>query len=157
MSRFNSEAKYLLCETKKQRITLNKPGWFQGRFKKNRYNSNVMILPKSVDTTLFQPDPDAPKQWDVITAGRLMDYYKDYSALKGLSKQCKVAVIGGGSAEESLKREMPDIDWVGQVPNHRVPYYLNRSRLSCPRIWHTSLSDAITVPIHGMRSTSEGE
>lgn len=137
LSRYNAAAHSVLCETVHQQNSLRKPGWFQKHFRKSFLNPNTAILPKSVDTTLFSPDPKATKEWDVITAGRLMDYYKDYSALKSLSKSCRVAVIGGGPAEVTLKADMPQIEWIGRVPNSEIPGYLSRAKT----FFYTSLND----------------
>lgn len=136
-SRFNSAASSVLCETRNQLTFLRNPTWFRKQFSRSTINPNAFILPKSVDTEHFCPNQTVSKEWDVITAGRLMDYYKDYSALKELSGSLRVAVLGGGAAEEALRKQMPDIEWLGQVPNHQIPEYLVKAR----SFFHTSLND----------------
>jgi len=136
-SPYNNKAYSILCETEYQLELLkaDQP-WYKTLFG-NKSNSNSYILPKSVDTSLFSPDPDKIKKWDVISMGRLIPYYKDYSALESLSHTCSVAMIGDGPEANSLKKKMPQITWLGYVPNHKIPTYLVKARC----FFHTSLND----------------
>lgn len=136
-SPYNSKAFSILCESEYQlkQLKAERP-WYKTLFG-NRSNSNSYILPKSVDTDLFSPDQTKSKKWDVISMGRLISYYKDYSALEALSHTCSVAMIGDGPEADSLREKMPQITWLGYVPNHKVPDYLTQARC----FFHTSLND----------------
>lgn len=136
-SSYNNKAYSILCETEYQleQLKAEQP-WHKTLFG-NKSNSSSYILPKSVDTSLFSPDPDQNKKWDVIAMGRLISYYKDYSALESLSQTCSVAMIGDGPEADSLRKKMPRITWIGYVPNHTIPDYLVQARC----FFHTSLND----------------
>lgn len=137
LSPYNNKALAILCETEYQlkQLKAEQP-WHKTLFG-NKSNSSTYLLPKSVDTNLFSPDPTQSKKWDVIAMGRLISYYKDYSALESLSHTCRVAMIGDGPEAESLKKKMPQITWIGYVPNHNIPDYLVQAKC----FFHTSLND----------------
>lgn len=137
ISRHSSNARFVLCETEKQRDNLLEPSILRKLFLSSTCNKNAHILPKSVDTDLFKPDPTATKEWDILAIGRLMNYYKDYSALDSLSRSYRVAVIGGGASEKLLKSKMPAIEWIGHLPHHQIPQYLVKAKT----FFHTSLND----------------
>jgi glycosyltransferase involved in cell wall biosynthesis len=46
-------------------------------------------------------------------------------------------MIGDGSEANSLKKKMPQITWIGYVPNHKIPDYLVKAKC----FFHTSLND----------------
>lgn len=136
-SPYNSKALSILCETEYQLKHLNaEQPWHKTLFG-NRSNFNSHILPKSVDTNLFSPKPDLVKKWDVISMGRLISYYKDYSALESLSHTCSVAMIGCGPEANILRKKMPHITWIGYIPNHEIPEYLVQAKC----FFYTSLND----------------
>lgn len=94
-------------------------------------------LAKSVDTDKFRPHPEIEKTYDIMAMGRLIPYYKDYSALKMLASAYRIGFIGGGPLLEEFRRDMPGIDWLGAVPHDQVPEFLARGRT----FFHTSLRD----------------
>lgn len=136
-SRYTHKALSVLCETEFQLKQLKAEQPWYKNFIGSASNTNTFLLPKSVDTGLFRPKPDQNKKWDVISMGRLISYYKDYSALESLSHTCRVAMIGDGPEADSLRKKMPQITWIGYVPNHNIPEYLAQAR----SFFHTSLND----------------
>ncbi len=129
------KAAAVLYETEFQRDQLSRPG---KRFWRQPVDQERLIrLPKSVDTDRFRPMPEVEKTWDVVSVGRLLSHYKNYDALGALSERFSVAVIGGGPAEEALRRKYPKIHWIGQKPNADLPKWLNRGRI----FMHAGLRD----------------
>lgn len=119
------KADLIFYETEEQKQELMNPGW---RFWRRAVDeSRLLHLPKSIDTDLFRPIPGIEKKWDIICVGRLIHRYKNYDALEDLSEQFKVCMVGGGPAKEDFEKKFPKIDFVGQVPNAKVPEYLNRA------------------------------
>lgn len=128
-------ANLVFYETEEQRRRLVNPGWRWWR--RPVLDEQLLRLPKSIDTSVFRPMPDVPKEWDIVSAGRLMGRYKNYDALGALADAFDVAVIGGGPAADTLRATYPAIDWVGRVPHHEVPLWLNRGRV----FMHAGLRD----------------
>ncbi len=121
-SKFVKHATAVLYETEFQKKMLQNPGF---RFWRKVVNKKSLIkLPKSIDCDIFRPYPATEKKYDVISTGRLISYYKNYDALRALSKKLRVGFIGGGPELERFKKEMPDIDWIGHIPNQKVPEFL---------------------------------
>lgn len=121
-SKYIRYASAVLYETECQKKTLLNPGW---RFWRSLFSKESLVkLPKSVDTDIFRPYTTTEKKYDVVSTGRLISYYKNYDALRSLSKKLRVGCIGGGPELNRFKKEMPDIDWIGHVPNEKVPEYL---------------------------------
>lgn len=129
------EADIVFYETDEQRDGLIAPARWSRR---HRVQSERLIrLPKSVDLDLFKPHPDAPIRWDVISVGRLISNYKNYSALGALADVLKVAVVGTGPAEKNLRRKYPRVEWLGGVPNCELPAMLVHARV----FMHAGLRD----------------
>lgn len=120
-------AEIVFYETEAQRKILQSPGRY---FWRKRVTPEKLIrLPKLIEIDLFCPDAKASKEWDILVVGRLMRRYKNYSALGELSKHFKVAVIGDGPDARHLQTLYPGVEWLGHIPNHLVPGYLNRAHL----------------------------
>lgn len=115
----------VLYETEEQRRDLVDPGWRVWR--RPVAPDRLIRLPKSIDTSVFAPRPDEPR-WDVVSVGRLIPRYKDYAPLGRLAERFAVAVVGDGPARAALQRRHPAVDWLGMVPNGRLPEILNRAR-----------------------------
>ncbi len=90
--------------------------------------AHLIRLPKSVDTERFRPMPEIEKVNDLISAGRLISYYKNYDDMFSLSHQLRVAFIGGGPLFDEDKSKWPHVKWYGSVPNTDVASYLNTSK-----------------------------
>ncbi len=96
---------------------------------RKRSTAHLIRLPKSVDTERFRPMPEVEKVNDLISAGRLISYYKNYDDLFALSTILRVAFIGGGPLLAQDKSKWPQVTWYGSVPNTEVASYLNSSNL----------------------------
>jgi glycosyltransferase involved in cell wall biosynthesis len=72
--------------------------------------------------------PEVEKVNDLISAGRLISYYKNYDDMFSLSHELRVAFIGGGPLLDENKSKWPQVNWYGSVPNTEVASYLNTSR-----------------------------
>ena len=134
-SRYVPGASVVFYETFEQRDRLL--GLKKRFFRRRLHPDQLIRLPKSIDTDLFCPNPDIKKKWDIISVGRLIPHYKNYEALAALSKSLRVAVVGGGKAEDRLRQAYPDVTWLGRVGNDRLPDLLNQARM----FMHTSLRD----------------
>jgi glycosyltransferase involved in cell wall biosynthesis len=95
---------------------------------RKRSSAHLIKLPKSVDTERFKPMPEVEKVNDLISAGRLISYYKNYDDLFTLSHELRVAFIGGGPLLDENRTRWPQVNWYGSVPNTEVASYLNTSR-----------------------------
>lgn len=123
---YHKDAKIVFYESDRQfeHLTSKKWGFFPGVAPEK-----LIKLPKSVDTKLFGvPDPDE-KTYDLITIGRLIPYYKNYSSLICLADEYKIAVIGGGPLLDEFRVKHPKIDWLGHIPYNEVPGYLKRAKM----------------------------
>lgn len=124
--RHMAHAQTIFYESDKQRTWLQHPGW---RFWRSPVQSERLIrLPKSIDTEHFKPLPEAKKEWDVLAVCRLIPY-KNPETIGPLSEKARVAVIGTGPLEPSLRKQYPNIEWLGQVENRALPSFLNRARV----------------------------
>lgn len=95
---------------------------------RKRTSAQLIRLPKSVDTDRFRPLPEMEKTHDLISAGRLISYYKNYDDLFDLSSELRVAFIGGGPLLDENRSKWPHIHWFGSVPNTDVASYLNTAK-----------------------------
>ncbi len=125
--RFVPEAGFVFYQSEAQRDLLQAPRW---RLWRTAVPARKLIfLPKAVDTDLFAPGPDGPKEWDVIVACRLVNRLKNLDALGPLSRHFRVAVAGTGPDEARLKEKYRDVEWLGLVPYRALPGIFRRARL----------------------------
>jgi glycosyltransferase involved in cell wall biosynthesis len=97
---------------------------------------SVWINPFGADTSLFRPDWDAQKEFDVVYAGRLVKG-KNVDLLLRLFKKVdgKLLLIGKGRDEEFYRSRANrlgidhKVTFEGWVPNSELPRYLNMSKL----------------------------
>lgn len=125
-SPFHKIAKVIFYESDRQfgHLTSKKWGIIPGVLP-----DKLIKLPKSVDTKLFSvPEPEE-KKYDLITIGRLIPYYKNYSSLICLADEYKIAVIGGGPLLDEFRVKYPKIDWLGHIPYNEIPVYLKRAKI----------------------------
>jgi glycosyltransferase involved in cell wall biosynthesis len=94
-------------------------------------------FPKFIDTQVFRPGPEVPKEWDILVVGRLISRYKNYAVLAALSQRFRTAVCGDGPEAARLQSLYPQVNWLGYIPNHELPHYYNRAHL----FMHTSFRD----------------
>lgn len=134
-NKYVPKAAAVFYETSAQKQKLRHRGWNLSR--KKIPEEKLFFLPKSIDTEHFRPIPSVEKEFDIISAGRLIPRYKDYSALGQLSKTLDVALIGGGPKLQELKSLYPDLHLFGYVPHKAMPQHLNRGKV----FFHTGLYD----------------
>ena len=134
-SRYVPDAHVVFYETEAQRERLVSGQMW--RFRRAVATESLIRLEKSIDTDVFRPIPDAENRWDVISVGRLISNYKNYQALGVLSDALRVAVIGGGPAEDELKKKYPKVDWLGAVPNDSLAFLLSQATV----FMHAGLRD----------------
>ena len=125
-SKFNKLATFIFYESDRQFQQLTQKRWL---ILPGIPAHKLFKLPKSVDTDVFKPALNAQKEFDIITMGRLIPYYKNYQAIFKLSSKFKVAVIGGGELLEEFRREYPKIQWLGHINHTEVPKYLSKGRV----------------------------
>jgi len=128
------DAAVVLYETAFQRDRLIRPSrpWRRGV-----PAERLTRLPKSIDTDAFRPMPEVKKEFDVLSAGRLVSRYKRYDALGRLPRHLRIAVAGTGPALTGLRGRYPWISWLGKIDYADMPECLNRSRL----FFHSSFRD----------------
>jgi glycosyltransferase involved in cell wall biosynthesis len=125
-NRYIQQASAVFYETEHQRRMLLNPAW---RFWRRTPDPGRLIrLAKSVDTEHFRPMPEVKKEWDIIAVCRLSPI-KNPEAVCKLSNVAKVAIAGTGPLENRLRTGYPNVVWLGQVPNSRLPDLLNRARV----------------------------
>ena len=125
-SKFNKLASLIFYESDRQFLQLSKKRWLLVPGIPAR---KLFKLPKSVDTEVFKPASHTHKEFDIITMGRLIPYYKNYQALFELSSTFRVAVIGGGELLDEFRLEYPGIEWLGHINHHEIPKYLSKGRV----------------------------
>jgi glycosyltransferase involved in cell wall biosynthesis len=106
-------------------------------WRRSKMADKLVRLPKWVDIKLFTPQNNPDKKWDIIVVGRLISYYKDFSALKILSQHLRVAVAGDGPMAKKLQVRYPRVKWLGYVPHASLPKILNQACI----LMHTSFRD----------------
>ncbi len=102
----------------------------------NIHHDSVWINPFGADTTLFKPDWNAHKEYDVVYAGRLVKG-KNVELLLRMFKKLdgKLLLIGKGRDEEFYRSRAKrlgidqKVTFQGWVDNFELPRYLNMSRL----------------------------
>jgi len=93
-------------------------------------DSRIAVIPNYVDTGLFRPRETARDKSTVVFIGRLAPEKNVQSLLEAtLSLGISLVVIGEGRLRPQLQEMYPDGDgrvrWEGNVPNHKLPDYLN--------------------------------
>ena len=126
-NKYVPKASGIFYETDLQKTQLLHPGL---HFTHHKIDSNKLLqLPKSIDTDLFKPLPEIPKEYDIISAGRLISRYKNYDPLGELSDKLNIALIGDGPSRESLRSKYPRLHLLGHVNHAKMPEYLNKGRV----------------------------
>lgn len=128
------QAAGIFYETKEQKELLMNPPWYY--MHKKVPEEKLFWLPKSIDTELFKPYNSIAKEFDVISAGRLIPR-KNHEALGVLSNYLTVALVGDGPLHDEIKSRYPEIELVGSVPNGEISKQLNRGKV----FFHTGYGD----------------
>lgn len=93
-------------------------------------DSKVTVIPNYVDTDLFRPGETARDRNSAVFIGRLAPEKNVQSLLEASQTLgINLTVIGEGRLRPQLQEKYPDGDgrvrWEGNVPNHKLPDYLN--------------------------------
>ncbi|MDQ7782425.1 MAG: glycosyltransferase family 4 protein [Desulfomonilaceae bacterium] len=92
--------------------------------------SRIRVIPNYVDTDQFRPIGIPRDSNTAVFVGRLSSEKNLAPLLEAtLSLGMSLVVIGEGRLRPQLQEMYPDADgrvrWEGNVPNHRLPHYLN--------------------------------
>jgi glycosyltransferase involved in cell wall biosynthesis len=136
-SRFVPRARCVFYQTELQRGWLERPA--ARPWRRPVPAERLVFLPKTVDTGLFSPDPDAAKEWDILVACRLIDRLKNLGVLVPLARRFRVAVAGSGPDEDRLRKKIPQATWLGRIPHAELPRALRASRL----FMHTGVRELV--------------
>jgi len=120
-------ARFVLCETERQKTRLMNPGLRIWR--RPIPGDRLAILPKSLDLGLFRPIPKTEKRWDILVACRLLSRLKNLEVLGPLSRLFRTAVAGTGPDGPRLRDKFKKVEWLGYVPYREMPRVINQARL----------------------------
>jgi glycosyltransferase involved in cell wall biosynthesis len=124
-SRLVPHAALVFTESHRQEMALERPGL---RFWRRAIpRARMERLPKTIDTTRFRPLA-AANRWDVLAVSRLVKW-KSFDEIGALSVDHRVAVAGGGPEAAALAARYPEVEWLGHVPNGRVPELLAATKV----------------------------
>lgn len=134
-NKYVPRANGIFYETPQQKQQLVHPGL--AFIHKKVEEQKLALLPKSIDTNLFRPMDRIRKEYDIISAGRLISHYKNYDPLGKLSNRFNVALIGDGPLKEHLQSKYPNLKLLGHIPHTNMPEYLNKAHI----FFHTGMRD----------------
>jgi hypothetical protein len=126
-NKYVPSASGIFYETPHQKHQLMHPGL--AFFRRKIEEDKLIFLPKSIDTDLFRPITQVNKEFDIISAGRLIPRYKNYDPLGEISNNFKVALIGDGPIKKELQKKYPRLHLLGHVSNNEMPKYLNKGKI----------------------------
>lgn len=94
----------------------------------------LRIIPNYVDIRRFKPSDDTHEPNLLCFVGRLEKGKNIHGLLEAISGlDVKLLIIGGGNLKEELmamvKEKDLNVDFLGNVPHHQLPSYLNRVSL----------------------------
>jgi len=99
----------------------------------------IKVIPNYVVTNVFKPYPEIMKKYDLVFVGRkepeknLCNLMKALHSLKIKGRNCSLLMIGGCSSNNEI-REMAsrynlDVTFQGNVPNLKLPHFLNQAKI----------------------------
>ena len=93
----------------------------------------ILVIPNSVDTDAFWPNPDLKKRYDFITVSRLVPWKGLAEVIENCSKKnLSLLIVGSGPQEAELrtlaKSLRAKVEFAGEVPQSRLPEYLGQAR-----------------------------
>ena len=96
-------------------------------------SAKTVVIPNYVDTELFRPAPDAPKDIDVLFIGRLAPQKNIEALLAAVaSLDVTLTMVGDGPqrglVEDALTRLNGRFRWIEQLNNGDVPALMRRAR-----------------------------
>ena len=106
--------------------------------KYNIVKGKIFVVPNYVDYSIFKPIK-VNKNYDISYVGRgseeknVMLILNTLLSLKKEGLSLRVLMIGSCSRKDTLrdfsKRNKLDVEWMGSIPNEKLPYYLNQSKI----------------------------
>ncbi|MBU3715737.1 MAG: glycosyltransferase family 4 protein [Candidatus Nanopelagicaceae bacterium] len=95
--------------------------------------SRIVVIPNSVDTDTFRPNPDSKKMYDFITVCRLVPWKGLVEVIETCSRNnLSLLIVGSGPQEAELRalsnKLNAKVEFAGEVPQSRLPEYLNQAR-----------------------------
>lgn len=112
----------------------------QGRQEVLRYGFKgpIDIVPNGADTVKFSPDPDAPKEIDVLFSGRI-ETRKGSRAIGAVCRRLvarrpdiRISIVGYGDDDRHVAEQvgdLPQVRMVGKVPFADMKRFYERSKL----------------------------
>ena len=94
----------------------------------------IRVIPNSVDSTLFQPDPRVTKDYDVICVNRLVSWKGMHEVIEACAKlRLKLLIAGTGPQSDDLKnitkKLNSEVVFLEDVTQSELINHLNRSKI----------------------------
>ena len=95
---------------------------------------HIRVIPNYVNTDIFCPQADVPKDFDIVFVGRLVPQKNLSAFLEAIAPlKIRVLLIGDGYLRKQLQHQFASlqnrIKWQTHIPNTTLPRYLNRAKL----------------------------
>lgn len=95
--------------------------------------SKIVVIPNSVDTEAFRPNPDSKKTYDFITVCRLVPWKGLVEVIETCSRNnLSLLVVGSGPQEAELRalsiKLNAKVEFAGEIPQSQLPEYLNQAK-----------------------------
>ena len=93
-------------------------------------HNKIIVIPNFVDTTLFKPNYDLEKKYDLLYIGRLTEQKNIRILLKAvIGLKLKILFIGKGPFKNNIlkykKKYNLNLELLDMVPNQDLPFYMN--------------------------------
>ena len=93
-------------------------------------HNKIIVIPNFVDTTLFKPDYNIEKKYDLLFVGRLTEQKNIRILLKSvIGLKLKILFIGKGPFKNNIlkykKKYNLNLELLDMVPNQDLPFYMN--------------------------------
>ena len=97
-------------------------------------HNKIIVIPNFVDTTLFKPDYNLEKKYDLLYIGRLAEQKNIKILLKAvIGLKLKILFIGKGPFKNNIlkykKKYNLNLELIDMVPNQDLPVYLNSASI----------------------------
>ena len=97
-------------------------------------HNKIIVIPNFVDTTLFKPNYDLEKKYDLLYIGRLTEQKNIRILLKAvIGLKLKILFIGKGPFKNNIlkykKKYNLNLELLDMVPNQDLPFYMNSASI----------------------------
>jgi len=97
-------------------------------------HNKIIVIPNFVDTTLFKPNYDLEKKYDLLYIGRLTEQKNIRILLKSIiGLKLKILFIGKGPYKSNIlkykKKYNLNLELLDMVPNQDLPFYMNSASI----------------------------